>query len=135
MTTSAPASRAACAAASIANVLPTPAVAPKKIRSRPRRARASSALTCARSSSGSGRASTAITPLSLLRADVERQVQLEDVDARLAEHAERATLRVLTDERRDLCHRQVAGARHARDLVLGCGDADVRVEPASRRGH
>src|SRR5512139_3295644 len=108
MTTSLPAVRTACAALNIANVLPTPAVAPKKMRNRPRRARASSALTCASSSSGSGRVSTAIKSLSSLHAGVERQVQLEDIDARLAEDAEGAALRVLADERLDFARGQIA---------------------------
>ena len=65
---------------------------------------------------------------------VERQIQLEHVDARLAEHAERAAFGVLADERRDLGRGQAARSSDARDLILGRGDADVRIEAAARRG-
>src|SRR5688572_8746386 len=54
---STPLARTPRAASSIEYVLPTPAEAPKKILSLPRRARASSALTVARIWSGSGRVS------------------------------------------------------------------------------
>ena len=105
---------------SIAKVLPTPAVAPKKIRNRPRRARASSALTCASSSSGSGRVSTCHYGPSSPRVGVERQIQLEHVDARLAEHAEGAPLGVLATSPH-LGRRQAAGSSDPRDLILRRG--------------
>ena len=50
---------------------------------------------------------------------VECEVQLEHVDARLAEEAERALVGVLTDERHDLIEREAAHLGDARRLEAG----------------
>ena len=80
------------------------------------------------------------------RADVERvalgighceqavqvEVELEDVDARLAEEPEQRLLGVPGDDRADRVGRHAARRRDPGDLVLGRRRADVRVE--ARRG-
>ena len=60
---------------------------------------------------------------------VERHVELEDVDPRLAEEAERAIVGVLVDERVHLGDRHPAHPRHPAGLDAGVRDRDVRVEP------
>ena len=83
--------------------------------------RAPPRATRASSSSGSGRSSvigrTARSQIVALRA-VEREVQLEDVDARLAEDAERAALGVAVDERAHAALVEPARLRDALHLVL-----------------
>ena len=73
---------------------------------------------------------------SLGRERVQGEVELEDVDARLAEEPERASLGVLVDQRPDLRLAQAAFPGDAGDLLAGVGGADVRVEagPAGQQG-
>ena len=65
---------------------------------------------------------------------VERQVELEYVDARLAVQAQHASVRVREEECLHGRAWHSAGPCHAAGLVLGAGEADVRVQPAGRRG-
>src|SRR4051812_23995224 len=91
------------AASSIANVLPTPAVAPKKMRRRPRRARASAACMRSSSWSGSGRASAmgCYSRVLVRLLGIERKVQFQHIHARLAEDAEGAAFGGRADEAAD----------------------------------
>src|SRR6266511_2582580 len=70
-----------------------------------------------------------------MSAPVEREVQREDVDPRLAKEAELPTLGVLRDELADGGFVERPGLRHPRHLVEGGGGTDVRVETAAGRGH
>ncbi len=65
---------------------------------------------------------------------VESQVELEDVDSRLAEEAELAGLRLLFDEATELGVRNAALAGDAGHLIERRGGSDVRVEPAAGGG-
>ena len=65
---------------------------------------------------------------------VEREVELEHVDPRLAEEAERAAVCVLLDERQHLLEREAAGTRDARRLQARVRGGDVRIEPGARGG-
>ena len=59
---------------------------------------------------------------------------VEHVDARLAEHAERAALRVLADERLDFARGQIAArARRARSGIRAAATLMCGIEPAARR--
>ena len=60
---------------------------------------------------------------------VEREVQLEHVDARLAEEPEAAAVGVLVDETQHLVDVHAPGFGDTRSLQAGVGDRDVRVEP------
>ena len=64
---------------------------------------------------------------------VQVEVELEDVDARLAEEPEQRLLRVAGDDRPDVASAHAARRRDPGDLVLGRRRADVRIE-ARRRG-
>src|SRR5690349_7446422 len=107
MTTSRFKSRSVRAASSIAYVLPTPGAAPKKTVSLPRRSLRSSASTWRSSSSGSRRPSLISTDYpTISRALVhliEREIQVDDVDVRLAEYAEIGGFHELGDELADAC--------------------------------
>jgi len=59
---------------------------------------------------------------------IEGEVEVEDVDAGLAEEAELALRRVLVDEVVEGGFGEVAGVGDARDLVVGCGRRDVGIE-------
>jgi hypothetical protein len=50
---------------------------------------------------------------------VEGEVEFQHVDSRFAENAELAALRMLRDEEANMCFRDAAFARDARDLILG----------------
>src|ERR1019366_7114007 len=65
---------------------------------------------------------------SSLSQRVEREVQLEHVDTRLAEKTEPLFLRSLADEGADALDGQTPGVGDARRLVLGSSDAGLRVE-------
>src|SRR5262245_48511957 len=129
-TTWTPRPRTSAAWVSIANVLPTPAHAPKKIFRRPERCFASARCTVASNLSGSGRsAMSRLYVRRLWRAErIEREVQLQHVDARLAEDRPLPPFGVSTDEVADAVLGQSTDARDARDLVRGGGRADVRIE-------
>src|SRR3954469_21200074 len=73
--------------------------------------------------------------VATLRLPVEREVELEDVDALLAEEPERATGRVVVDEPLDVGDREAARLGDARRLQQGVLDRDLRVEARPRRGH
>src|SRR3989442_7056376 len=83
-TTSTPSSRCSRAASSMAYVLPTPAAAPKNTFSLPRRRRASSSWTRARSASGSGR--TWLTGASVALATSRASLSRNDEGRRRASH-------------------------------------------------
>src|SRR3989442_1452179 len=83
-TTSTPSSRCSRAASSIAYVLPTPAAAPKKTFSLPRRRRTSSSWTRARSASGSGR--TWLTGASVALATSRASLSRNDEGRRRVGH-------------------------------------------------
>ena len=65
-------------------------------------------------------------------ARVELEVQREHVDARLAEEAQRRRLGVRRTSTRTSASASAARLGDARDLDLGRGERDVRVEPAAR---
>ena len=67
--------------------------------------------------------------------DVEREVEPEHVDARLAEEAERAAVRVLVDQREDIVQLEAAGPRDASCLQARVRGGDVRIEPRARGGY
>ena len=71
-----------------------------------------------------------------LRVPSQRQIQLEHIDARLAEDAEGAAFgRLLAPAREPAPRDDAARSRHARDLVLGGRRRDVRIEAAAGGGH
>ncbi len=63
------------------------------------------------------------------------EVEIEDVHARVAEHAERAPIGVVVDQPVDDLDRQGSGGGDPRRLEAGVGDRDVGVETGRRRGH
>ena len=65
---------------------------------------------------------------------VERQVQLEHVDAGLTQHAELPVPGVGVDGRENLGDVQPSGRRNTTSLKPGVGNGDLRVEPRTRRG-
>ena len=73
--------------------------------------------------------------LTLARERVEREVELEHVDARLAEEAEQRLVGVLVDERQHLAERQAA--RRARRAPPAARRSPARCagRARSRRGH
>ena len=64
---------------------------------------------------------------------VEGEVELEDVDAGLAQEPEGAAVGVVVDERQHLVELEAALVGHASGLEPGVGDRDVRVEARARR--
>src|SRR6185312_15225086 len=106
---------------------------PKKIRRRPRVARASSAWTWARSWSGSGRVSAGALMGRLFHA-IEGEVQLQHVDAWLAEYAEPGAPGMGGDEAAYPLQAQVPDAGDANRLIVGRREADVGVEAAGGGG-
>src|ERR1017187_5574477 len=64
---------------------------------------------------------------------VQRQVEQQDIHARLAQKTEETTLDVIADELTQAIFRQVAGLGNTRDLEVGSLGRDLRVEPAARR--
>jgi len=64
-----------------------------------------------------------------LAQSVQREVQAQDIDARLTEEADDAALRVRRDQGGQARLRHAAGGRHAWDLPRGVLRADMRVEP------
>ena len=69
-----------------------------------------------------------------LRQRIERQVQLQDVDARLTQQPASAVFRRLGDQLLHSLQRQAAHARHSRRLIFCCCRADVRIQTAARGG-
>src|SRR5262249_33767758 len=67
-------------------------------------------------------------------ARVEREIQRENVHARLAEKPELPPCGVLGDERTHFVGRESACLRDASDLVLRRRRADMRIEAACRGG-
>jgi hypothetical protein len=65
---------------------------------------------------------------------VERDVEQEHVHPRVAQQAELAPLGVPAHQRAHLLRAHPPGPGHPRDLELGIGRGDVRVEPGARRG-
>ena len=65
---------------------------------------------------------------------VEREVELEDVDTRLAEEAERAVVRVLVDEREHIVDGEPSSAGDAGRLERCVLGRDVRVEAGAGSG-
>ena len=59
---------------------------------------------------------------------VEIQIQLEDVDARLADETKIASGRMLGDEMPHICFVHSTFMRDTRNLKFGSGRRDVRVE-------
>src|ERR1035437_7814082 len=59
---------------------------------------------------------------------VQREVEVQDVDAWLAEESERASLGVCGDQSLNLRHAQAAYSGDAGDLLLGVGGADLGVQ-------
>src|SRR5207245_667015 len=112
----------------MAYVLPTPAVAPKNTFSLPRFAFASSRCTRASRASGSGR-----TALMRLLYRIEGKIQFENVDSRLAEHAESAPFGMQAYQLVDCLLRQPARPGYARYLKASSFRADVRIESACGR--
>ena len=74
-------------------------------------------------------------PAQLRRRAIQRQVERQHVDARLAEEAEGAALDVLVDELAHAIFRHVARLRDARHLEQRGLRRDVRIEAAAGRGH
>src|SRR5262245_34169179 len=66
---------------------------------------------------------------------VEREVQLQNIDSRIAENAEITPIGVLLDEFADFVFAQCPGLSYTRDLELGITQADLRIESATRRGN
>src|ERR1035437_9020889 len=59
---------------------------------------------------------------------IQREVEVQDVDAWLAEEPEGASLGVCGDQSLNLRHAQAAHSGDAGDLLLGVGRADLGVE-------
>src|SRR5579872_929808 len=104
------------------------------MRRRPRAARASSALTWASSWSGSGRVSAGELIPTLFQV-IEREVQLENVDPRLADHAEQPAPGVIGDERANPLRGQMPQPGNAVRLEIRRRRAGVRIEPARGSRH
>ena len=66
---------------------------------------------------------------------VERQIEFEDIDARLTKEPGEPTLRVLGNESLNRPHVDIARARHTVRLIPRRSEADVRVKAARRGGH
>ena len=66
---------------------------------------------------------------------IECEVELEDVDARLAEEAEAAAVGVLLDQLLDGREGQMADGRDATRLERGVGRRDVGIDAGARRRH
>src|SRR5690242_531901 len=82
------------------------------------------------------RAATHGAPSCTLRGHtIEVEVQLEHVDARLPEEAQRRALGVRAYEGAHTILAQASHLGHARHLALGGGHRDVRIEPARALGH
>jgi len=64
---------------------------------------------------------------------VEGHVQAQDIDAWLADQAEKASFDMLRDQVADPGFRQAARLGDARDLEERGGGRDVRIEAARRR--
>jgi hypothetical protein len=64
---------------------------------------------------------------------IEREVQPQDVDARLPEEAELSALRVLLHQPSHGILGEAARTRHATHLVRRPGRTDVGIEPAAGR--
>src|SRR5689334_12366879 len=72
---------------------------------------------------------------SLLRQIVQGQIQLHDIDARLAKNAECAMVAIRGDKSSHFVVGNVARPCDSRDLILGGSRADLRVESACRGCH
>jgi hypothetical protein len=66
---------------------------------------------------------------------IEREVELEDVDARLTKDAELPSGGVGINETPDIRLRDAALTGHTRNLEVGCGRRDMRIDPGGRRRH
>jgi hypothetical protein len=88
----------------------------------------------------------AADPLSLIRCldvpepaalsggqPVEREIEQQDIHARLAQKTEEATLDMIADKLTQAIFRQVARFGDTGDLEVGSLGRDVRIEPAARR--
>src|SRR5690348_4958556 len=104
----------------MANVLPAPAVAPRKILSRPRRS--------------SGAAASTRGLLACLSA-VKCEVHLEDVDIRFAENPESPSVNMVLHERAHLARIESASVGDSIDLQQRVGHGDVRVETGEVGSH
>src|SRR6185312_7209891 len=133
--TTSPASTRRCRASfSISYVLPTPGAAPRKILRRPRPLLSA----CFSRASGDGRAASSVIPQSsssLARAHgVQRQVQLQHIDMRLADNAQETSFDVVVDQLVHGGFGKPSRLRYARHLEIGGGWRDVGVEAAGRGG-
>src|SRR5580658_5341181 len=72
-----------------------------------------------------------IRSIRLLLQGVEREIELENVDARLPEEAERAPFRVVPDQRTNPLLIQVPNLGHPMHLIQRGGRCDVGVETAA----
>src|SRR6266436_5419380 len=163
-TRSSPCWRLARAVESISKVLPTPGAAPRKIFSRPRDSFAACCSKASGEGRVSRFARSSLTGTSrqverrtrgyrdpdadapgtdadvpalwlAARERVQSQIQLKDVDMWLAEEAQKPALDVVGNELANLVFRQIARLGHPRDLEIGAGRGDVRVEAAGRTRH
>ena len=66
---------------------------------------------------------------------VEREIEQQYIDARLAQDTEQAILDIVADKLPHAIFGQVAGLGNSRDLEVGGLRRDVRVEAAAGRGH
>src|SRR4029077_20098679 len=66
---------------------------------------------------------------------IQRKIQFENVDARIAENAEIAPIGVLLNQFANLLLRQSTSFGDARSLQLRVAQADLRIEAAAGRGH
>jgi hypothetical protein len=62
---------------------------------------------------------------------IQGEVKLQDVDPRLAQEPELATLHMLLDESADGVFGEAAGLGHAPDLIERGGRADVGIKAAA----
>ena len=120
----------ACAASSIAYVLPTPGQAPKKTLSLPRCLGALFLLIFWSNWSGLGRVSSIIKLILIVTAASSARFELQDVYPGLAQDAQLPGLNMLCNELAYCGFRQMPGPGHARHLVKGCCRADIRVQAA-----
>src|SRR5258705_207881 len=79
-------------------------------------------------------ADQSLSKLWSLCSGVEREIELEYVDARLAEHPELAPFRVFVHELAQPTLGNASGFRNSFNLVLRGGRGDVRIEPRGRSG-
>lgn len=66
---------------------------------------------------------------------IEREIEFENVDPRLADQPEETSPHVRLEQSLDRCECEVPRASHASGLILRCRRTDVRIQTARRCRH